>query len=454
MTRTELKSVSAIALVYALRMLGLAMVMPVFMLMSTHLQGYTESLAGLAIGAYGLSQALLQIPFGMLSDRFGRKPMIFIGLIIFGAGSLLAAFSGSIYGVIAGRFLQGAGAIASVLMALVSDVTSEESRTKAMATIGIGIGVAFSISLVVGPWIGQAFGLAGIFSLTAIFAAVGLVVLITIVPTPPKQHVNPDTEAVSGRISQVLTNSRLLRLDYGVLTLHAVLVAFFVVIPSILHDQLGIEKAHHSWVYLSIVIPAFFAMVPFIIIGEKRRKMKQTLAGAVMLMAASMLLTAIWHQSLVAVWCFLFLFFMAFNLIEASLPSLVSKECPAGSKGTAMGIYSTSQFLGAFIGGAVGGTMLQSYGTVPVLLLMVVLLVIWFIVVATSPQPSYSTSFMVKLASFDPDAMTEMSRSLAAVQGVEDVVILPDEKAAYLKVDKTRLDEDAIQRMPFVAGRT
>ncbi|WP_097462374.1 MFS transporter [Mangrovitalea sediminis] len=452
MTKTELKSVSAIAAVYGLRMLGLAMVMPIFMLMSTHLKGYTESLAGLAIGAYGLSQALLQIPYGMLSDRFGRKPLIIIGLILFGLGSLLAAFSDSIYGVIAGRFLQGSGAIASVLMALVSDVTSEESRTKAMATIGIGVGVAFSISLVIGPLLGQLWGLEGIFGLTAAFAGVGLLVVIFVVPTPPKLVVHADTEAVAGRIAAVLKNRRLLRLDYGVMTLHMVLVAFFVSVPTILQNNLHIPKAHHSWVYLSVVAPAFFAMIPFIIIGEKRRKMKQVLGGSVALMAVSMALLAVWHQSLAAVWFFIFLYFMAFNLLEASLPSLVSKECRAGSKGTAMGLYSTSQFIGAFLGGAIAGIVLQHFGVVPVLVLMVALLLIWLVIIIGMPQPSYSTSFVLKLASLDSINIGEVSQSLAAVRGVEDVMIVPAEQAAYLKVDKKALDEETLKQLPFVAG--
>ncbi len=387
MNRTELRSVSAIALVYGLRMIGLAMVMPVFMLMSTHLKGYTESLAGLAIGAYGLSQAMLQIPYGILSDRFGRKPMICIGLVVFGLGSLIAAFSVTIYGVILGRFFQGAGAVAGVLMALVSDVTSDESRTKAMATIGVGIGIAFSCSLVLGPLLGHAFGLSGIFGLTAIFAAFGILVLVFIVPSPPKQDVHPETEPVFGQVWSALHDTHLLRLDYGVMTLHVVLVAFFVTVPSILYDQLGIAKPHHAWVYLSVVIPAFLAMVPFIIIGEKKKRMKEVLGGAVALMAISLALLARWHTSFTAVWVFIFMFFMAFNLLEAVLPSLVSKECNARSKGTAMGVYSTCQFLGAFVGGASGGLILQHWGTVPELWVMAAVLLIWLAVALSMPQP-------------------------------------------------------------------
>lgn len=446
MTQSEFRSVSAIALVYGLRILGLAMVMPVFMLMSTHLRGYSESLAGLAIGAYGLSQAFLQIPYGMLSDRYGRKPLLLIGLMVFGLGSLVAAMSSSIYGVILGRFLQGAGAVAGVLMALVSDVTSEESRTKAMATIGIGIGICFSFALVIGPLLGHALGLAGIFGATAVFAVIGMLVLIFLVPTPPACTADPETEAISGQIKDVLGNVRLLRLNYGVMTLHVVLVSFFVIVPSILHDQLGIPKPHHAWVYLSVVIPAFFAMVPFIIIGEKKRKMKQVLAGAVALMALSMAFTAAWHTSFVAVWIFIFMFFMAFNLLEATLPSLVSKECRAGSRGTAMGVYSTCQFFGAFIGGAVGGGILQYAGTVPALVAMVVALLLWLVVVTTMPQPSYSTGRVIRLAPSASDRAGDIYEILAGIAGVEDVRIASEEGRAYLKVDPETLDEEALKR--------
>ncbi len=446
MTRTELHSVAAIALVYGLRMLGLAMVMPVFMLMATHLRGYTVSLAGMAIGAYGLSQALLQIPYGMASDRYGRKPLLFLGLLVFGFGSLIAAFSGSIYGVILGRFLQGAGAVAGVLMALVSDVTNEESRTQAMATIGIGIGIAFSCSLVIGPLVGHAFGLEGIFGLTAVFAIVGIMVLLFLVPSSPKPSIHRDTEADVGQIGNVLHDIRLLRLDYGVMTLHVVLVAFFVTVPAILQNQLGIAKPHHSLVYLSVVIPAFFAMIPFLIIGEKHRRMKEVLAGAVALMALSMALLALWQKTFASVWIFIFLFFMAFNLLEATLPSLVSKECRAGSRGTAMGIYSTCQFLGAFIGGAAGGFILQHWGTVPELWGMAIVLLVWLAVVVSMPQPSYSTGLEILLRDFDARRVHEIEEYLSAVPGVEDVEIAVEERKVYLKVDKKILDEKAMEK--------
>lgn len=242
MNALEKRSVSALASVYAMRMLGLFMVMPVFMLLGNDLDGATPALLGFAIGAYGLSQALLQIPFGMLSDRVGRKRMIYIGLVLFAAGSLLAASTDSIYVVIAGRILQGAGAIASVLMALLSDLTREEERTKAMATVGISIGLSFSVSLVLGPLIGSVWGLSGIFYVTAALAAIALVVVHRVVPTPHQHRISADTHPAREMLGKVLSDRRLLRLDFGIFALHLVLTALFLAFPSILQDSLGLAS--------------------------------------------------------------------------------------------------------------------------------------------------------------------------------------------------------------------
>ncbi len=321
MNALEKRSVVALASVYAMRMLGLFMVMPVFVLLGTDLQGATPALLGLAIGAYGLSQALLQIPpFGLLSDRVGRKKMIYLGgLILFASGSLLAASTDSIYVVIAGRILQGAGAIASVLMALLSDLTREEERTKAMATVGISIGLSFSVSLVLGPLLGAAWGgLSGIFYVTAVMALLALVVVARVVPTPHTHKVSADTHPAREMVGRVLADGRLLRLDFGIFVLHLVLTALFLVFPTMLQDQLGLASSSHWWFYLSVMVLSFFAMVPFIIIGEKKRKMKPILCMAIALLtAATATLTQV-NASLWAAWGgVLFFFFMAFNLLEA-----------------------------------------------------------------------------------------------------------------------------------------
>lgn len=450
MNALEKRSVSALASVYAMRMLGLFMVMPVFMLLGNDLNGATPALLGFAIGAYGLSQALLQIPFGMLSDRVGRKRMIYIGLVLFAAGSLLAASTDSIYVVIAGRILQGAGAIASVLMALLSDLTREEERTKAMATVGISIGLSFSVSLVLGPLIGSIWGLSGIFYVTAALAAIALVVVQRVVPTPHQHRISADTHPAREMLGKVLSDRRLLRLDFGIFALHLVLTALFLAFPSILQGSLGLASRSHWWFYLSVMVTSFFAMVPFIIIGEKKRKMKPVLCGAIALLMLATAGLASVAVGLAAAWGLLFFFFMAFNLLEASLPSLISKEAPAASKGTAMGVYSTSQFMGAFLGGALGGVLLEQFGLAGVLWFMVAVLGIWFLVALTMPSPGYTSSFVLQLQQAVAGHYDEIDDSLRRLPGVQDVVIVEGAATAYLKVDRRHFDETLLADFSFV----
>jgi predicted MFS family arabinose efflux permease len=332
----------------------------------------------------------------------------------------------------------------------VSDLTREQSRTAAMAGIGMSIGLAFALSLVLGPLVSEAFGLDGIFWFTAVLAVIGMVAVATLVPTPQVARAHPDVQTAPARIVALLRIPRLLRLDFGIFALHLVLTAAFLVVPSFLQQDLALPRASHWWVYLSVMVCAFFAMVPFIILGERKRRMKPVMVGAIGLLAvATALLMGRW-QALAAVWIVLFLFFMAFNLLEASLPSLVSKEAPAASRGTAMGIYSTSQFLGAFVGGAGGGFLLSNWGSSGVLALMLGTLIVWWFVAVTMQSPSYSTSFVVKLRGFDPGDLAEIQGALGQIAGVEDVVILGDAGQAFLKVDKKRLDNTALAQSPYV----
>lgn len=441
MTGKERQSVISLALLYATRMLGLFMVLPVFVLYGQELEGATELLLGVAIGAYGLSQALFQVPFGALSDRFGRKKLISIGLILFFLGSVLAAVSEDIYGVILGRFLQGSGAIASVLMALLSDITSEESRTKAMAMIGMSIGVSFSLALVIGPLFAELFGLSGIFWLTAGLALFGLFWLWMFVPSPVQGLKHRETRLFKDQLGATLKNKELLRLDWGIFSLHMCLTAMFIAVPMSLLEQVGVPAQDHWLVYLTVMLLSFFAMVPFIIVGEKKRKMRPIFLFAIALLAASAL-SAQWTQmSFWGFWFSLFFFFMAFNLLEASLPSLVSKISPAGGKGTAMGVYSTSQFMGAFVGGVVGGWILSQFDESGVYLCVFVLCLIWLAAAYGMANPNPETAMALRFKSIEGiQAAEQLSEQLSIVAGVEEVVVVPEDSIAYLKVIKTELD--------------
>ncbi len=451
MTATEKRSVLAVALVYGSRMLGLFMVLPVFVLLADDLQGATPLLIGLALGGYGLSQALLQIPFGLLSDRFGRKPLIFLGLVLFLAGSVVAAFSDHIVGVVIGRILQGAGAVASVLMALVSDLTQERNRTKAMASIGLSIGVAFALSLVLGPILGDRYGLSGIFTITAILALLAIAIVAFAVPTPRSSTFNPDALPARDQLREVLRMPRLVRLDIGIFVLHLILTAVFLVLPVVLQDEFGLAPSSHWWVYLTVMGSSFVAMLPLVIIGEKKRRIKAVMVTAVATLTLASALLGWAESSFWRFWWVLFFFFMAFNLLEALLPSLVSKEAPAASKGSAMGVYSTSQFAGAFVGGALGGWVAGSAGLTGVIVLMSSAAALWLVVVATMSSPHYSASLALRLEPLPDTDAGSMRNALMAVPGVDEAVVLTSGKEAWLKVDRKQLDENALWSLSFVS---
>jgi len=275
MSMMEIRAILSLAGLFALRMLGLFMILPVFAVYGTEFDGATAMLIGVAIGAYGLTQALFQIPFGLLSDRVGRKPMIIIGLLLFFVGSVVAAVSESIYGVIAGRALQGAGAIASTVMALLTDLTSDNNRTKAMACVGASIGVSFSIALVVGPIFASLFGVTGIFWLTAGLAVLGIVITLFVVPTTMTRQSHRDSLPVLGQFWEVANNKELLRLNFGVFLLHLFMTACFVVMPLMLLDIVELPSQDHWQVYLPVLLVSFVAMLPLMIVAEIYRKIRE-----------------------------------------------------------------------------------------------------------------------------------------------------------------------------------
>ncbi len=439
MSPLETRTVSALALIYALRMFGLFMVLPVLALYGSEYQGASATLVGIAIGAYGLTQALLQLPFGAWSDRIGRKPVILVGLILFTLGSALAAMADDIWMLILGRALQGAGAVASTLMALMTDLTREENRTKAMASIGASIGLSFTLAMVAGPILASWLGLSGLFALTAVLSVGAIVLLYTAVPTPSQQVRSRDARAFFHQLGDVVKDRQILRISYGIFALHAVLVGCFVAVPAALH-QSGMVLSDHWKVYLPVMISAFVVMVPFIIVAEKYKKMKWILTLAVGLLMVSVVWLAMGLESIEHLIMALWLFFLAFNILEASLPSLISKFAPPGFKGSAMGLYSTSQFLGAFVGGFLGGYLTEHVSLAGVFWGLMPLLLVWFALVATMAKPKHLTSYMVNLNNQDQDSVLDLENSLLELPGVDEVVIMLKEQAAYLKVDNKTFD--------------
>jgi predicted MFS family arabinose efflux permease len=393
----------------------------------------------------------LQIPFGLLSDRVGRKVMIVLGLILFGAGSAVAAVSTTIGGVIIGRALQGAGAVGSVILALVADLTGEDSRTAAMAMVGITIGASFIVALLAGPVVANFIGVSGIFWLMVALALVGIAITQFVVPNPPRIRVHRDAEAVPALLGAVLRNRELLRLDVGIFALHAMLTASFLVVPDLLRSTLGIG-VHDQWiVYLPVLLVSVAAMVPAIIVAEKYRRMKGVFVSAVAALVVSQIMLFYGSGNVFALLAALIVFFSAFNVMEASLPSLITKVAPPDVKGTAMGVYSSLQFLGIFVGGIIGGMAHQHGGSAGVFALTTALAVIWLVVAAGMAQPSYLTTRLLPIAENKLSDAAGLVTRLRQVPGVIEAVIIAEENLAYLKVDSKSFDAAMAEA---VAGRS
>ena len=432
---TEKKVAFSLASVFGLRMMGLFMIMPVFALYGQHLEGFSPLWVGIAIGAYGLTQAVLQIPMGILSDKYGRKPIILGGLVLFAIGSLIAANADSIYGVVFGRAVQGMGAIAAAVLALAADLTRDEQRTKVMAIIGMCIGGSFALSLLVGPIVAQHVGLSGLFFLTAILAVTGMLIVQFLVPNPISHAPKGDTLATPARLKRMLTDPQLFRLDAGIFILHLVLTAVFVALPLDLVDA-GLVKEKHWMLYFPAFVGAFFLMVPLIIIGVKRKNTKAMFQIALVIMIVALLAMALFSNNLWVLSFAVVLFFTGFNYLEASLPSLIAKFCPVGEKGSAMGVYSTSQFLGAFCGGMLGGGAFQLVGAVGVFIVAVILMSIWLFLTLGMENPVLLKSYTLEAEVKDKAQARDMATQLSQLMGVVEAIVVLDEKVAYLKVDE------------------
>lgn len=421
------------------------MVIPVLAVFTQGMNGFSPVTVGLAIGGYGFSQALLQIPMGWLSDKIGRKSVISAGLLIFMVGSVIAALSDSMNGIIMGRIIQGCGAISAAIIALAADLTREQHRTKGMAIIGMGIGLSFCLAMIMGPVIGSYGGLSGLFLANAAMGGIALMALIFFVPSPVVFSRDLNSHVQVGKIRDILRNPNLLRYMGGIFTLHFVLMALFVFIPKQL-QQAGYDSAFQGVVYLGVMMASLVVMMPMIIISERRRWLKQFMLVSIAVLLLSLALLSEVKISNGGLIVAIILFFIAFNFLEATLPSLVSKQSKAGFRGTAMGIYTTCQFLGAALGGSLGGWIMMFYGIQGVVFLCGILVALWWLYSATMKHPPYVRSMVMALYPSSRGNTQETGQMLAALPGVEDVSILADEGIAYLKVDWQRVDRSMLYR--------
>ncbi len=437
---TEIRAISSLASLYAIRMLGLFMVLPVLFLYADHYANADARSLGLALGIYGLTQALFQLPLGLLSDFIGRKVVIVFGLLVFVAGSVVAASATSVEGLILGRALQGAGAIASTVMALLSDLTSEASRSKAMAIVGASIGVSFGLALILGPALTAFSGLQGVFVCAAALGLVGILVVLFWVPTP--QNTAPghgEQRAIPGMILGLVRHRGLARLNLGIFVLHATITGLFVVLPGKLVQDLNLLEPTHWKVYLPVLVLAFVVALPSMMAAERRGQAKLAFLVAIAVLALSLfgLARVAFGAGLVLL---VFFFFVAFNLLEAMLPSLVSKVAPAGTRGTAMGLYSTCQFLGAFCGGVVGGSLVADYGSGLMLSLFALACVLWLLVALSMPRPRR----LGRLTFHVLPSITELD--IVNQPGVEECVYVADKGLLYINVNYEQLDLPALHQ--------
>ena len=442
----EWRASTTLSGVYALRMLGMFLVLPVLAMYAASLPGTEDNktLVGLAMGIYGLTQALLQLPLGIASDKFGRKKTIYAGLVVFAAGSFLAAAADTLPLLVAARAIQGAGAVSAAVTALLADLTRDGVRTRAMAMIGLSIGLTFSVSLVVAPMIADVVGVRGLFLLTGILTVASIGVVAFMTPDPEFSKLHEDTQAQPARIGEVLKNRQLLNLDFGIFALHAAQMALFTALPFAM-TQLGLEKIQHWKVYLPSTVAGLVVMVPLIIIGETRNRLKQVFILGIVCIAAAQIGLLSGMHSIWLITVYLIVYFIGFNVLEASLPSMVSKIAPSDLKGTAMGVYNTMQSVGLFAGGAAGGLLFQKYGFVGVFAFCSTLMLLWLVLAVLSPAPKPVKNLSYPVGSVWQGNQEGLYRALSGLEGVEDISFSFDRQTVYIKVLQKGFDQAAAE---------
>jgi len=446
MSPREMRAAVSLSGIFALRMLGMFVILPVFAIYAEGLPGGENlTLVGVAIGAYGLTQACLQIPFGWWSDQYGRKRVIHIGLGVFAAGSFVAALGTHIYVVIAGRLLQGAGAIAAPVMAMTADLTREAHRTKAMAMIGSTIGATFAASLVLSPWLNRVIGVPGIFVTTGVLVLIAMWVVHAIVPDVPEHPHRPAARGME-QFGRVLRDPQLARLNYGVFALHAILMALFIAVPLELRDA-GLAVEAHWKVYLPVMLGSFVLMLPAVLGSGGPERTRRVFIGAVAVLLALHLAMPWFAHGLWSILAHLLVFFTAFNVLEAALPSLVTRVAAPPGKGLAIGVFTSLQFFGTFSGAAAGGFLYGRWGATGVVVFDAALLVIWLIAALGLRVPHPLSTRAYALPALDPARAERLAAGLRSLPGVREARVASGERRAYLEVDSAGFDEQNVLRL-------
>ena len=445
LSRPERRAVAVLSGIFSFRMLGLFMFLPVFSVHAHEYAGFTPLLVGVAIGIYGLTQGMFQVPFGMLSDRFGRRPVITAGLLIFALGSVVAALADDIWGIVAGRALQGMGAVAAAVMALAADLTGEAHRTRVMAVIGASIGAAFALALVLGPVITEAAGVSGLFWVTAALASVAIVLLYVGVPAPPRMTARGGS-ALAG-LNTALRDGQMLRLHAGIFILHGVMVATFVALPIALRDRAGVDVADHWKVYVGVLLASVVFTVPLILFADRANRSRTVMLLGVVLLGAALAGLAGASAGGVVLMACMVVYFIGFNTLEASLPAMVSRVAPMRARGAALGVYSTLQYLGAFAGGILGGWLLGTGGEQLALAAGAGLCAGWVLIALGLREPRRLSVERLSVGTIESDSVDALTARLLAVPGVVEAVVVAEERTAWLRVDPRTLDRSVLHAL-------